>query len=254
MKIGRFENSLEVFYGIIENKKVLKVDSPFSDDFKVIGEYNLEDLKILPPTEPSKIICIGLNYTDHAKELGMDIPDEPIIFLKPPTSIIGDGDNIIYPEMSKLLHYEAELAVVIGKKCKNVKIEDSFNYILGFTCFNDVTARDLQRKDVQWTRAKSFDTFAPVGPWIVKKDNIEVSNLNIRMYKNGKIVQDSNTKNFIFKVDEVVSFISKIMTLLPGDIIATGTPPGVGEMNVGDEVVVEIEWIGRLRNKVVKEG
>jgi len=198
--------------------------------------------------KPSKIIALGLNYIDHAKELNMKIPDEPIIFLKPPSAVIGHLEKIIYPEGVKELHYEAELAIVVKKRAKNVPPEDAYKYILGYTCFNDVTARDIQRKDIQWTRAKSFDTFCPVGPEIVS--NIDPSNLKIEAYLNDKLVQSSNTKNMIFKVPEIFSFISKIMTLEEGDIIATGTPPGVGPMKKGDKIEIRIEKIGSLINFV----
>ncbi len=198
--------------------------------------------------KPSKIVALGLNYIDHAKELNMKIPEEPIIFLKPPSALIGHLEKIIYPEGIKELHYEAELAIVIKKKAKNVPIENAFEYILGYTCLNDVTARDIQRKDIQWTRAKSFDTFCPVGPEIVS--GVDPSNLKIETLLNDKIVQCSNTKNMIFKVPEILSFVSKVMTLEEGDIIATGTPPGVGPMQPGDKIEIRIENIGSLINFV----
>ncbi|MCX5725827.1 MAG: fumarylacetoacetate hydrolase family protein [Candidatus Saganbacteria bacterium] len=198
--------------------------------------------------QPSKIIAVGLNYTDHAKELNMQIPKSPIIFLKPPTSIIKSGESIYYPESVKQLDYEAELAVIIKDKIKNICPRDSKKHILGFTCANDVTARDIQKLDVQWTRAKSFDTFCPLGPVIT--DEIDPDNVNIKLYLNGKIKQSGNTKNMIFKVFELVSFISMVMTLLPGDVILTGTPKGVGPMKQGDKVEVEIDGIGKLCNYV----
>lgn len=198
--------------------------------------------------KPSKIICVGLNYKDHAKELNMPLPDEPILFMKPVTALIGPEEDIIYPEMSERVDYEAELAIVIGKKAKDVSKEDALEYIGGFTCLNDVTARDLQKKDGQWTRAKSFDTFCPVGPKVVK--DIDPNNVKIQSFLNGELKQDLNTSNLIFDVEEIVSFISKIMTLNPGDIIATGTPPGIGPMKKGDKIEVKIEGIGTLRNYV----
>jgi len=201
--------------------------------------------------KPSKIIAIGLNYYDHARELKMPVPDHPIMFIKPASAVIMNGGSIIYPRQSKNVHYEGELAMVIGKKAKNVKKSDANKYIKGFTCANDVTARDLQNIDGQWTRAKSFDTFCPLGPRIIK--NIDPMNLNIRTRINGKTKQNSNTKNMIFNVYELVSFVSSVMTLLPGDVILAGTPPGVGPLKVGDIVEVEIEKIGILKNKVVKE-
>ena len=199
--------------------------------------------------KPTKIICVGLNYTDHAKELGMPIPSEPIIFMKGINALIFNNDSILYPPQTKNLHYEAELAIVIKDRCKNVPREEANKHIAGFTCANDVTARDLQEKDGQWTRAKSFDTFCPVGPQIVK--GLDPNNLIIRCYLNGELKQSSNTTKMIFKVDEIVAFVSSIMTLEAEDIILTGTPPGVGPMKAGDVVDVEIEGIGTLRNKIL---
>jgi 2-keto-4-pentenoate hydratase/2-oxohepta-3-ene-1,7-dioic acid hydratase in catechol pathway len=197
---------------------------------------------------PTKIIAIGLNYLDHAKELNMDIPEYPLIFMKPPTAVIGDGEMIIYPPQTQELHYEGELGIVIGKKARNVSVEEAQDCIAGYTCSNDVTARDLQRLDGQWTRSKSFDTFCPLGPRIVK--NIDPTNLAITTRVNSVTKQNSNTNQMIFNAYKLVSFISAIMTLLPGDVISTGTPPGVGELQVGDVVEVEIEGIGILRNTV----
>jgi 2-keto-4-pentenoate hydratase/2-oxohepta-3-ene-1,7-dioic acid hydratase in catechol pathway len=197
---------------------------------------------------PTKIIAIGLNYLDHAKELNMDIPEYPLIFMKPPTAVIGDGEIIIYPPQTQELHYEGELGIVIGKKTRNVSVEEAQDCIAGYTCSNDVTARDLQRLDGQWTRSKSFDTFCPLGPRIVK--NIDPTNLAITTRVNSVTKQNSNTNQMIFNAYKLVSFISAIMTLLPGDVISTGTPPGVGELQVGDVVEVEIEGIGILRNTV----
>lgn len=198
---------------------------------------------------PSKIVCVGLNYKDHAKELKMELPSHPIIFLKPPTAVIGDGDAIVYPDwMTKNLHYEAELGIVIKKLTYRVSENDATQYIDGYCCANDVTARDLQNLDGQWTRAKSFDTFCPLGPKIVK--DIDPNKLDIKLILNGQIKQHSNTEQMIFKPAYLVSFISQIMTLLPGDVIITGTPPGVGPMQKGDQVIVEIEGIGQLKNRI----
>src|SRR3989338_10098076 len=182
--------------------------------------------------KPTKIICVGLNYHSHAKELGMNTPHHPIIFIKPDTSLIGHKGTIIIPKMSKRVDYEAELALVIKKKGKNIKEKDALKYVEGYTCLNDITARDLQKIDGQWTRAKSFDTFCAVGPKIVK--NISPNNVKIQSFLNGEIKQDSNTSNFIFKVEKLISFISQVMTLMPGDIIATGTPAGISPMKAGD--------------------
>ncbi|PMP65403.1 MAG: hypothetical protein C0190_06755 [Thermodesulfobacterium geofontis] len=249
MKIGRFSFKGETFFGAVKEEKVLKIENPFSQIELVGKEYQLKELKILPPVLPSKIIAVGLNYKDHARELGMKIPDEPIIFFKPPTAVIGHEQDIFLPPESKEVHYEGELAVVIGKTLYRPRsFKEVESAILGYTCFNDVTARDLQRKDGQWTRSKSFNTFAPLGPFIVK--DLDPTDLKIQTRINGKIVQNSSTKELIFKPIELVYFISHIMTLLPGDVIATGTPPGVGPLNSGDTVEVEIEGIGVLKNYV----
>ncbi len=240
---GRFKYSDEIFYGEFSDGIVTSHDG----DGKT---YEMEELEVLPPSLPSKIICVGLNYHDHAVELGMKVPEEPIIFLKPSSSMIGHKDKIIYPKSSQRVDYEGELAAIIGKKCKNISYERAYDVIAGFTCFNDVTARDLQSRDGQWTRSKSFDTFAPVGPFIVPVEEFEVDNAPIKTRVNGEIRQDSNTSNLIFDVPYLIEFISGIMTLEVGDIIATGTPPGVGELNPGDFVEIEIEGIGILGNEV----
>jgi 2-keto-4-pentenoate hydratase/2-oxohepta-3-ene-1,7-dioic acid hydratase in catechol pathway len=214
-------------------------------------KFELKSVKFLPPVKPEKIVCVGLNYIDHAEELNMEIPDEPVIFLKPPSSLVGHEDCVEIPELPEGLNrvdYEGELAFIIAKKCKNVSAEDFEDYILGYSCFNDVTARDIQKIDGQWTRAKSFDTFACLGPYAVK---IDPSNLKIETRLNGKVVQSSTTSNLIFNVGSLLEFISEIMTLSRGDVIATGTPAGVGRVRRNDVVEVEIEGIGILRNKFV---
>jgi 2-keto-4-pentenoate hydratase/2-oxohepta-3-ene-1,7-dioic acid hydratase in catechol pathway len=192
-----------------------------------------------------------LNYRDHAEEMKVTLPQEPLLFIKPSTSVIGPGDAIIYPKMSKRVDYEAELAVVIGKAAKKVSEERAADYILGYTCLNDVTARDLQPQNGQWTTAKGFDTFAPIGPWIVT--DIDPHHLDVSSYLNGERRQHSNTKNLIFGPRQLVSFISRVMTLLPGDVIATGTPSGIGPMAIGDKIEVVIEGIGTLSNDVTAE-
>jgi 2-keto-4-pentenoate hydratase/2-oxohepta-3-ene-1,7-dioic acid hydratase in catechol pathway len=197
---------------------------------------------------PTKIVLVGLNYKDHAKELGMPIPDEPILFLKPPTTLIGHEEHIRYPSQSTRVDYEAELAVIIKDRCKDLEPEEVMDHVEGFTCLNDVTARDIQKKEIQWTRAKSFDTFCPIGPHIV--DTIDPNDVTIQSFLNGELKQDSHTSNFIFTTEELISFISHVMTLMPGDIIATGTPSGVGALNKGDTIEIVIERIGTLRNYV----
>ena len=207
----------------------------------------MEDVELLAPCCPSKIVCVGLNYVEHAKELKMKLPDEPILFLKPPSAVISPGAEIVVPKSSERVDYEGELGVVIGKRCKAIASDEAKKYVLGYTCFNDVTARDLQQKDVQWTRAKSFDTFAPFGPWIA---SIDPANADIETRVNGEVKQSSNTSDLIFGVPKLIEFISQVMTLEPGDVIATGTPPGVGRLEKGDMVEVEIKGIGVLKNRV----
>ncbi len=247
MKIVHFSfKEFTNLYGILDEDKGL-VSILSKDSFK--GDaISLNDIKILPVSIPTKIIAVGLNYIDHANEMDKEIPEEPLLFMKPNSAVIAHNEEIILPEISKRVDYEGELAVVIGKKCKNIQESEVDDYILGFTCFNDVTARDLQEKDGQYTRSKSFDTFAPVGPWM--ENNIDVDNLNIETKLNGRVVQKSNTSNMKFKPKYLVSYISKIMTLFPGDIIATGTPAGVGPIQHGDIIEISIEGIGTLKNKV----
>ena len=217
----------------------------------IIESHSLEDIEILSPTEPSKIVCIGLNYKDHAKELNLELPESPVIFIKPSTTINKTNNTIIYPKVSSQVDYEGELAVVIGKEAKQVSIEEANNYIFGYTIINDVTARDFTLGDGQWTRGKSCDGFAPMGPFI--ETDLDPLNQMITTKVNGEIRQNSNTNQMIFSPQEILSYISQTMTLNPGDIIATGTPPGVGEMKANSTVEVEIEDIGTLRNYLIEE-
>lgn len=253
MKIVRYRrNDDEVSYGIVSDDRIrpLKGD-PFCSEICEDKEWvNLSEVRLLSPCKPSKIIALGLNYKDHALELGMELPEVPLIFIKPGTSVIGPGESIVYPGMSQRVDYEAELGVVIGRVAKNVSVEEAFDHVLGYTCFNDVTARDLQRKDGQFTRSKSFDTFAPIGPWV--ETEIDPGNLAVKSILNGKIRQQSSTRNLIFDVPYLVHFISSIMTLIPGDVIATGTPGGIGPMKPGDTIEIAIEGIGSLVNKVCR--
>jgi 2-keto-4-pentenoate hydratase/2-oxohepta-3-ene-1,7-dioic acid hydratase in catechol pathway len=201
--------------------------------------------------QPSKIVALGLNYRNHAEETKNPIPKEPLIFLKPGTAVIGPEDSIVYPPSSTRVDYECELGVVIKKKARRVTTEGWRDYVLGYTCVNDITARDHQRDDVQWTRGKGFDTFAPVGPCI--ETDLDPANVNIETWLNGELKQQGNTSDLIFPVPQLVSFASQVMTLLPGDIIATGTPAGIGPMKPGDTVEIRIEPIGTLRNYVVRQ-
>jgi 2-keto-4-pentenoate hydratase/2-oxohepta-3-ene-1,7-dioic acid hydratase in catechol pathway len=249
MKLVRFQVRDRTACGILDGDNI----SELADDF--FGPLNprttvlaRSSVKLLSPCSPSKIIAVGLNYRDHARELEMPEPDTPIIFLKPPTSIVGPDDAIQYPEASSRVDYEAELGIVMKDRVKNIRPEEAHKHILGYTCANDVTARDLQKKDGQWTRAKSFDTFCPSGPWI--ETGLDPADLLIESYLNGVRVQSSRTSQFIFKTDFLVSFISRIMTLHPGDLIITGTPAGIGPMKHGDTIEVRIEGIGSLKNTV----
>ncbi len=243
-------NSNVVKYAIYEGEKVnVIVASPFEGMLVETSEtYGIDEVKLLPPCLPSKIVCVGLNYKDHAEELGMELPDEPMLFLKPPSSVIGLDDTIKLPAMSKRVDHEAELAIVIGKRIKSAAVEEARGGILGYTCLNDVTARDLQEKDIQFTRSKSFDTFCPIGPWIETDFAPEAQ--AIRCIVNGETRQSSDLSQLINGPDALVSYISHIMTLEPGDVIATGTPSGIGRIRAGDEVIVEIEGIGSLKNHV----
>lgn len=236
-------------WGILEEGDVVtEVTSPFGTMHETGRKFFLGSLRLLPPVRPSKIVAVGLNYKDHILELGQNVPENPILFLKPSTSVIGPGEPILLPPQSQRVDYEAELAVVIRKRAFQVPRDRVSEYILGYTCFNDVTARDIQSKDIQWTRAKSFDTFAPLGPWIA--DDIDPGNCTVRCFVNGILKQEGNTRMLLFSVEELVAFVSSVMTLLPGDVIATGTPQGVGPLSPGDIVEVEIEGIGILENPV----
>ncbi len=253
MKIIRFLYQGQISYGILEDRKIEPLKTSPYEGFNPTGDsLSLNEVQLLTPSIPSKIIALGLNYRDHAAELGMPLPKEPLIFLKPSTAAIGPGQAIVYPSMSQRVDYEAELAIVIGRQAKGVSPDKALDFVLGYTCFNDVTARDLQKKDGQWTRAKSFDTFAPMGPWI--ETDLDPDNLLVEAYLNGRKCQSSRTSQLVFSVPEIISFVSQVMTLLPGDVIATGTPPGIGPMKPGDTIEIRIEGIGSLINHVVKEG
>jgi 2-keto-4-pentenoate hydratase/2-oxohepta-3-ene-1,7-dioic acid hydratase in catechol pathway len=217
---------------------------------KKIPSTPVADAALLAPVEPSKIVCIGRNYREHAAELGNEVPVEPLIFLKPPSSVIGPGQSIVRPNISTRVDHEAELGVVIGKRCRNLQAdEDVRPYIFGYTCVNDVTARDLQKKDGQWTRGKGFDTFCPVGPVVV--DMLDPwAGIDVQARVNGQLKQQGNTRDFIFSLDAIIRYIAQVMTLLPGDLIATGTPSGVGPLVAGDKVEITVAGIGSLENLV----
>lgn len=252
MKIYRYKYRNKSFFGVLKEEMLYPIEGSIYRKFEIKRKgVPISDVLLLPPVKPSKIVAIGRNYKDHAAEMGKPLPKEPLIFLKPPSALVGPNEIIIYPDMSKRVDYEGELAVVIRKKAH--LLADNANvdtYILGYSCFNDVTARDLQRKDVQFTRGKSFDTFASVGPCIAT--DIDPSALRLKTFLNGKLKQSGNTKNLIFPIPHLVRFISQVMTLNPGDIIATGTPAGIGPMTPGDRVDIQIEGIGVLSNRVLK--
>ncbi len=252
MKIVRFAAGGKVRYGILSGQSVQAIEGkPFRAIKPAFNNYQLDEVKLLSPCLPSKIVALGLNYQSHIEEFKNPTPEAPLIFIKPSTAVIGPEDNIVYPPSSTRVDYECELGVVIKKPVRFVSEEDTLNYVLGYTCFNDVTARDLQRKDGQWTRGKGFNTFAPVGPCI--ETELEPGNVIVETYLNGERKQRGSTRDLIYSVPKLISFISQVMTLLPGDIIATGTPSGIGPMFPGDTVEIKIEPIGTLRNYVVKD-
>ncbi|GII31696.1 2-hydroxyhepta-2,4-diene-1,7-dioate isomerase [Planotetraspora mira] len=230
---------------------IAKIDGHPFGGIQLTGErYPLAEVRVVAPMLPSKVIAIGRNYADHAKEMGNEAPAEPIVFLKPNTSVIGSGEAIAYPEkLSERVDFEGELAVVIGRLCREVPVERAFDVIFGYTCANDVTARDLQSKDGQWTRAKGFDTFCPLGPWI--ETSLDPSDLALTTTVNGELRQSARTSLLLHDIPALIAHVSAFMTLLPGDVILTGTPAGVGPLSVGDEVSIGIEGIGTLTNRVV---
>lgn len=258
MRIARFSIDGNVAFGAVEGDKqdelVLDIIKgiPFAD-FELSGtKVPLSKVRLLPPVLPNKVVAIGRNYAEHAAELGNDVPDVPVTFFKPSTSVIGPGDAIAYPSFSQELHHEAELAVVIGRMCREVPRERARDVVLGYTCANDVTARDVQQREKQWARAKGFDTSCPLGPWV--ETDLDPADLTIQCTVNGEQRQLGRTTDMVRTVEDLIVHITEAMTLLPGDVILTGTPAGVGPLNVGDEVAVTIEGIGTLTNKVIKRG
>jgi len=252
MKILRFEKAGKISCGVLDpgSGEIRETGGQPFDGIRFTGNrYRLPEVRLLAPVSPSKIVAVGLNYKDHAREMGKKIPEEPLIFLKAPSALNHPGGDVVYPRATQRLDYEAELAVVIGKVARDVKEKDAPSVIFGYTCINDVTARDLQVKDGLYARAKGFDTFAPIGPWV--ETELDPSALRVRCLVNGETRQDGNTREMGASVFRLVEFISHIMTLFPGDVIATGTPPGVGPVKVGDAMTIEVEGIGSLTNRVV---
>jgi 2-keto-4-pentenoate hydratase/2-oxohepta-3-ene-1,7-dioic acid hydratase in catechol pathway len=251
MRIARFSTAEGVSFGAIEDDSVAAIDAHPFGELRFTGKrFPLADVRLVAPILPSKVVAIGKNYAGHVREMGGEAPAEPVIFMKPSTAVIGPREPIAYPQkLSERVDYEGELAVVIGRLCRDVPVERTAEVVLGYTCANDVTARDLQRRDGQWTRAKSFDTFCPLGPWI--ETQADPSDLAITTTVNGAVRQESRTSLLLHNVPTLVSYVSQVMTLLPGDVILTGTPAGIGPLEIDDEVEVTIESIGALTNQVV---
>ncbi len=249
MKLARYRHRGGVHYGALEGDMLHGLEgSPFSGAVTRGSVCRLDEVELLPPVLPQKIVCVGLNYRDHAEEFGLPITEEPVLFMKPPSSLLPHGGEIVYPAMSDRVDYEAELAVICARECRDVAPAEAASCILGYTCGNDVTARDLQARDGQWTRAKGFDTFCPLGPFV--ETELDPSHLRIELRLNGELRQSSHTGNMVFAPAQLLSFVSRIMTLYPGDVILTGTPGGVGEMRPGDVVEVAISGLDPLRNTV----
>lgn len=249
MKICRAMLDGECFYGVVDGDVIKKLDGETIDaSVENAEEISISDVKLLAPVLPSKIVCVGKNYLAHADEMKEGVPDAPMLFIKPSTSVIGCEADIIYPSLSQRVDYEGELAIVMGKTAKDLTKDNWREYVLGFTCLNDVTARDIQKGDGQWTRGKGFDTFCPIGPWIETETDPDNANICTRL--NGEIVQQANTSEMMFNAATVLEYVTAVMTLLPGDVVSMGTPKGVGAMQKGDCVEVEIEGIGVLKNYV----
>jgi 2-keto-4-pentenoate hydratase/2-oxohepta-3-ene-1,7-dioic acid hydratase in catechol pathway len=255
MRIVRYEtqDGKKPKYGWLLDGKVGEIGGNIFGRYqRKEAETPLADVRLLAPSEPTKILCVGRNYVEHAKELGNEVPKIPLIFMKPPSSVISNGETIILPPQSAQVEHEAELVVVIGKRGRHITTENARKHILGYTVGNDVTARDLQKSDGQWTRAKGFDTFCPFGPWIDTEFDPADSVVTCRV--NGQMRQMASTRDMVFNVGVLISYISSVMTLESGDLIFTGTPSGVGQLKHGDEVSVEIEGLGEIKNRVKSEG
>lgn len=252
MRIVRVARPEGPAFGVVQDDQVWLIQPHPFTDFTVTDQVApLERVRLLAPVIPSKVLCVGRNYAAHASEMGHEVPAEPLIFAKLSTSVIGPGDAIRLPALSAEVHHEAELAVVIGRVARKVPVEDALAYIAGYTCANDVTARDLQHQDGQWTRGKGFDTFGPLGPWI--ETEVDPNALTVRCLVNGELRQEGSTKDLVFGVGELIAYCSAFATLLPGDVILTGSPSGVGPLRDGDTVEVEIDGVGTLVNPVVHD-
>lgn len=249
MKIVRFSSNEQISYGVLDGESVRVLrGTPFEKLDYTGTEVALGDVQLLAPVQPGKLVCVGLNYRLHAEESGVPVPDEPMLFMCSPQAIIAPGDNIVLDNDQDRIDFEAEIGIVIGRTGKDIAQAQAQDYVFGYTCANDVSNRDLQRKDGQFTRAKSFDTYKPMGPWI--QTELDPDNVDIKLWQNGELRQSSNTNDMIFPTRRIIEFVSGIMTLMPGDVIITGTPSGVGPMKAGDVIEIEIDGIGRLKNQV----
>ena len=249
MRLVRFRFGDRIATGVVEGDAVRALAGTFFENPVPSGEeIPLDDVRLLAPILPSKVVCLGKNYAAHAAEFGGEVPEEPLVFLKPSTSVSGPGDPIPLPPISNRVDYEGELAVVIGRIARNVRAEETFRYILGYTCGNDVTLRDLQKKDDQWARAKGFDGSCPLGPWV--ETELDPIDVHLQTRVNGEVRQSASTSDMVFGVATIIEFVTAFMTLLPGDVIMTGTPEGVGKLEPGDRVEVVIDGIGVLLNPV----
>jgi 2-keto-4-pentenoate hydratase/2-oxohepta-3-ene-1,7-dioic acid hydratase in catechol pathway len=252
MKIARYSMDGKAAYGAVEGEALVPLEgSIFKQPVKTSQQIELHRVKLLTPTRPSKVVCVGQNYLEHIKELGAPVPEKPVVFLKPPSCLIGPDENIIYPEQATRVDYEGELALVIGKILKNATPDEALEGVLGCSCFNDVTERDWAGSDpLLLTLSKGFDTFGCYGPWIDTR--ADSASLGVKTFLNGQMVQDDSTANCVFSVADILCYISAHMTLVPGDVVITGTPQGIGPMQPGDLVEVEVEGVGRISNKVAK--
>jgi 2-keto-4-pentenoate hydratase/2-oxohepta-3-ene-1,7-dioic acid hydratase in catechol pathway len=249
MRLVRFRFGDRIATGVVEGDAVRALAGTFFENPVPSGEeIPLDDVRLLAPILPSKVVCLGKNYAAHAAEFGGEVPEEPLVFLKPSTSVSGPGDPIPLPRISNRVDYEGELAVVIGRIARNVRAEETFRYILGYTCGNDVTLRDLQKKDDQWARAKGFDGSCPLGPWV--ETELDPIDVHLETRVNGEVRQSASTSDMVFGVATIIEFVTEFMTLLPGDVIMTGTPEGVGKLEPGDKVEVVLDGIGVLMNPV----
>jgi 2-keto-4-pentenoate hydratase/2-oxohepta-3-ene-1,7-dioic acid hydratase in catechol pathway len=250
VRLVRFRHDVRISTGVLEGDAIRVLSGTFFENpVPTGGEVGVSEVRLLAPVIPSKVVAVGRNYVAHAEELGNEVPEEPLIFLKPSTSVIGPGDPVPLPPQSRRVDHEAELAVVIGRLCRRVAEDEAPKFVLGYTCGNDVTARDLQERDDQWTRAKGFDGFCPLGPWV--ETELDPSDLEVSCRVNGEVRQTGRTSAMAFPPAALVSYVSQVMTLLPGDVILTGTPAGIGPLSAGNQVEVEIQGIGVLANPVV---